>query len=226
MAGMKDPVEAANKARETQELESGVKTVDLNSLNLGDLKAVTRQQAIASHPFDGYPMEDIQIGTAIDPKTKKEAPVKVKKTFLVFLAPQRAGRIVQDKSGRGVSIINTRTKEERRVNLETFHSRFIRNFDLGGGEANTEVVFDRKVTLGDNSVLYAAIVPDHTVRAQLVFKKNLKTGQTEADQDYLLADGGQISRLRKLFDWIYSNKINAAERSAQEFDAEPASAGE
>lgn len=219
MPKLKDPVEEVNKKRAAETLEKGVKTISLDSLTIGDLKSVPRSQAAGSHPFIGYPMEDIQIGTWFDPEAKKEKPVLVKKSFLVFLNPSKD--VPQDKSGKRVTITETTTRKNKIVDLKTFHSRMIRNFEEGD-EANSDVVFDREFTLGDGSLVYMAVVPEHSVRAQLVFEKDNK-GITRVNEDYLLADDKQVGRLRKLFDQIYANKINAAERAAKDFDETPES---
>ena len=202
------------------EFGDGAASVSLDGMGINDLKSIPRQNAIAAHPFEGYPMEDIVIGTMFDKKLKRDIPVKTKKTYLVFMSPTK--QVPQDRSGKNVSVFDSETKRERRVNLATYHSRFIRNFEEGD-ESNTDVVFDRKVTLGDGSELFMAVVPQHTVRAQLFFEKEPKSGKTVVNQDYMLADMKQVSRLRRIFDWIYSNKIASGERAAQDFDQTPES---
>lgn len=218
MATLKDPVEAKAKERAEKSVEESVGVASLSGLNIGDLKAVPIQTATAVHPFDGYPMPLIKIGEHM--KGTKMVDTMIKSTFLVVLSPNF--NVPQDPSGYNVSIVDTKTRKERRVNLKSFHSAFVRDFDEGG-EANCDVVFDREITLEDGTKVMVAVVPHHSVRAQLFFYKDQKSGRTKVSKDYLLIDGDQISRLRKTFDWIYSNKINAAEKASRDFDEAPES---
>lgn len=202
---LKDPVDEGNVAEETQALEDGIQSLDISGLNVGDFKPIKQAAAKRPHPFVGYPEKKAKIGE-----------LEVRLTHIIALTPQFAASLFQDSSGGGVTIINPKTKEERLVNLYTPHSRFVIDFE--GGGRNVDIVFDRKLMLGDGE-LRCAIVKSPSARSQIMFRLD-KVGKVQVDNRYLLADAGQVSRLRQTFFDIVHPQLTAAERAAKRFDAE------
>lgn len=186
-----DPVDNDKKAREELEDIEQVKTFDISNLTMTDFQAVKVTAANTPHPFDGYTY----------PKGKEA-------TFIVGLNPTK--HIPQDRSGRNLSVIVK--GKERRVTIETTHNRLIQDFDSGG--INVDVVFDRKMKLADGNTLYYALVPSHSVRAQLIFYYDSKTERLKVNPDYLLIDTGQAARLRRLYEIMINPKLKKEQLAA------------
>lgn len=186
-----DPVDKDKKAREESEDIEQVKTFDISNLTMADFQAIKATAAETPHPFDGYPY----------PKGKEAA-------FIVGLNPTKY--IPQDPSGRNLSVVVK--GEEKRVTIETTHNRLIQDFDSGG--INVDVVFDRKMKLVDGNTLYYALVPSHSVRAQLIFYYDSKTERIKVNPDYLLLDTGQTTRLRRLYEIMINPKLKKEQMAA------------
>lgn len=211
-----DPVAEDQEKQEQDEQAEQVKTLSLEALTLDDFQPVPVTAARQPHPFEGYPQKKIKIGTY---KFKnKDADLIVSATHIVALNPKQY--VHQDPSGKGISIVSG--GKEKIVDYATSHSRVVR--DQSG--KNTIVVFDRDIILGGGKKMTrCAICPDHTARAQIIFKVNKKTGKIEVDDRYVLADINQVTRLRKLFE-MYHYQQTKSERLAQKFDEEPESAAQ
>jgi hypothetical protein len=211
-----DPVAEDQEKQEQDEQAEQVKTLSLEALTLEDFQPVPVTAARQPHPFEGYPQKKIKIGTW---KVKgKDADLIVSATHIVALNPKQY--VHQDPSGKGISIVVG--GKEKIVDYMTSHSRVVR--DQSG--KNTIVVFDRDILLGGGKKMTrCAICPDHTARAQIIFKVNKKTGKIEVDDRYVLADINQVTRLRRLFE-MYHYQQTKSERLAQKFDEEPESAAQ
>ncbi len=207
--GKIDPAEKVKEKQEKERVLDDVQSFDINNLTISDFKAVPPRQARMVHPFDGYPAKDkIEVGRNRSKHKIMESATHIVGLSLFAIPPQ-------DISGRGVSIIDSKTKEERRVDLKTYHSRVIPT----GPHNNEDVVFDRQLVLKDGNKLYYAIVRNHATRAQLIFHYDSKNGRVEVDKRYLLLDDDQSSRLRALFHQIINPKLRR-ERMAQEVAGE------
>ena len=206
-----DPV-AEDHGKQEQADQAAALSID--ALTLDDFKPVPVTAARQPHPFEGYPQKRIKIGTY--KKGGRDVDFIVNATHIVALNPKEY--VHQDPSGKGVTIQHE--GQEKVVDYVTSHSRIVRN-DAGRNEI---VVFDREITLGGGATLTrCAICPDHTARAQIVFKVDRKTGKIDVDRRYVLADIDQVGRLRRLFE-MFNYQQTQSERMAQRFDAEPESA--
>lgn len=195
-----DPVEEKTPEEERLEIEEEKGLVSVDSLDISEWKAAPASASAMPRPFDGYPMEDIIIKTM--DKRGKEVEVVVKKTFLVALNPQLL--IPQDPSGVNVTIEDKKTKKEKVVTIASSHSRVI--VDYENGKNNTAVVFDRVLTDPKGRDLYYAVVPSHSVRAQLIYEWDDKAERLKKPNgNYVLLDDNQLSRLKQVF-MIYKGK--------------------
>ena len=221
MGKLVDPVEKDRQKQEVEETLEQMKVLDIAQLSMDDFKAVPVTAARQAHPFEGYPERKIKIGTYFDRKLKRDIDLIVSATWLVALNPKEY--VFQDPSGENVSMIDSQTKQEVFKTIPTSHNRIVRDYDKSGQGINNDVVFDRTINLSDDQVLSrVAIVPSHSVRAQLIFRVNQKTGKIEIDNRYILADTGQVARLRKLFEMINYQQTRS-ERLADRFYSEPES---
>lgn len=206
-----DPV-AEDQGKSEQAEQAAALSID--ALTLEDFRPVPVTASRQPHPFEGYPQKKINIGTYR--KDGRDVDLIVNATHIVALNPKEY--VHQDPSGKNVTIIDK--GEEKVVNYVTSHSRVVR--DQSG--RNTAVVFDREIVLGGGQKLTrCTICPDHTARAQIVFKVDKKTGKIDVDRRYVLADIDQVGRLRRLFE-MHHYQQTQSERLAQRFDMEPESA--
>ena len=202
---LKDPAEEANKDKQAKDLEDEVKTFDITGLDLSDFAPVGQEVAKSPHPFDGYPVKKIKVGTYRNPRTGKKEDLMWPQHAIVALNPKEY--VHQDPSGKNVSI------GDRIVTLKTHHNRMVQDFENGG--QNTKIVFDRTIELKDGTTMdNCAYVPSHSCRAQLIFKLDDRAQRIMVDNRYMLADRGQNSRLRRVFEMIVNPRI-ANERLAR-----------
>jgi hypothetical protein len=191
MAKLKDPADKVVEQKEEERLEDEARTFDTARLSLKDFKAIPVQVARSPHPFDGYPLgEKVKVSEG-----------ERSTTFIVGLNPKVY--VHQDPSGKGVTIRKKQGKQilEKNVNIQTFHSRFVRDYE--DGDKNREYVFDRMIQLADG-IIYCSIVDSHTARAQICFKIEKKTGKIQVDDRYLLLDAKQQNLLRRVFNLIHT----------------------
>jgi hypothetical protein len=154
---------------------------------------VKPEAARVTRPFDGYPLKKkIKIGETKD-KHDKVKDVMISATYLVALNPTIQVR--QDPSNR-------KTKN--------YHSRMIRDYEE---QDNIVVVFDRVMEIKGQKYFYA-IVPQHYVRAQLIFKYDNNKQRVEVDPNYLLMDGDQDQRLKRVFEMMINPKLKVERESA------------
>ncbi len=212
--GLIDPVAKGKEPEIVAQEDSKVLSID--ALSLEDFQPIPVTAARQPHPFEGYPQRKIKIGTY---KEKgKDTDLIVNASWIVALNPKEY--IHQDPSGKGVTI-NSGGKEKI-VDLTTSHNRIVR--DERGQSIN--VVFDREILLPDGTKMTrVTICPDHTCRAQLVFSVDKKKGTIDVDRRYLLADAGQVGRLRRLFE-MFNYQQTQSERLAAKFDEQPESKAE
>ncbi|MEN6423309.1 MAG: hypothetical protein ABFD76_15320 [Smithella sp.] len=155
-------------------------------------RPVKPEAAKTVRPFDGYPLKaKIKVGeTEVSGKIKDAL---VSASFIVVINP--TFQVRQDPSNRR--------------GIKNYHSRSIRDYE---NQDNVIVVFDREIELKGKKYLYA-VVPQHSVRAQLIFKYDQNKQRIEVCQDYLLLDTDQDSRLKKVFEQIINPKLKV-EREA------------
>lgn len=223
---LKDPVEADIEAQQAEENEELEKVFDISNLKVSDFRSAQLKDARSGHPFDGYPEKKVQIGTykenSRNPKSK-DIPLIVNLTHILIYKEE----VKQDKSGDRVSLgfPELRNKEgnvirpntEKIGTIKTAHSRRAKDYESGG--ISVSAVFDRQLILSDGVIDQAAVIPSPSVRAQIVFKYNSKTGRVEHDPRYLMADPPQVARLRKVFEMIINPKIRLEERIRETFDS-------
>lgn len=210
-AALEDPVAEGQAERDEEETQRAVKGID--ELTFDDFQPIPVTASRQPHPFEGYPQRKIRIGTYKDKGVEKDLIVSA--THIVALNPKVA--VHQDPSGKGQTI--TSGGVEKTVDIPTTHNRTVKN-ERG---QNEDIVFDRRITLaGGRTMERVALCPDHTARAQLFFRVNKRSGKIEIDDRYVLADTGQTSRLRRLFEMFHYQQTQS-ERLSQRFDAEPES---
>jgi len=221
---LKDPADANKEQVEQTNLEEEIGQLDPNRLTLDEIGSVPVSAERTPHPFAGYPLQrKIKIGET-----------QISTTFIVILKDKN---IFQDPSGRGVShqviakqkdgkdvrsvnadgkFLAPKIESNKVINLETHHNRIASNHDDGSGQA-MDWVFDRKVMVGEREMV-CCVVPSHSARAQIVFE--MVKGKIRVDKRYMLADMGQVGRLRRVFTNIKYQQL-AGERAAQKFDSDP-----
>ncbi len=199
-----DPLET----RGTKELLGGKKE-EVQGVKSTSFAPVKQKVASgASDPFVGYPMEKIEVSGVVDTKTGK--PIEQYATYIVGLTPSAIP--VQDRSGKGVTTV----RSHKKVDIESSHSRIVKDA-LG---RNFEIVFDRDFETEDGKTLKFALIPNHLMRAQCIFK--IIKGKVRVDTRYVLLDTEQASRLRTLFSRFNYQELKH-ERDAKAFDSEPES---
>ena len=210
MEKLKDPVAKAVESKQAQEAEEGVK--DINSLTESDFTPIPVAAARSSHPFDGYPVKPkVKMGNMGTP-----GGFEVSATFVIALNPKEY--VHQDPSGNSVTAVDTKTKQEKIVNYNTFHNRRIRDYERGG--ISTDVVFDHTVPLSGGRVMeHCAFVPNASVRAQLMFYYDVKMSRIAPDRRYVILDRDQTARLRRFYEMIINPKIKV-ERLARAISGE------
>jgi hypothetical protein len=212
--GLIDPVKDGQEKEEGRELDDAIGNSSILDFDFKPLAVETARQ---SHPFEGYPMQKIKIGSYIEKGVEKDSMVY--KHALVALNPSVS--VPQDISGKGITQKQA-NGEERIVNLKSYHNRSVVNSE----GRNEDVVFDRDITLPNGKVVTrVAIVPDHLSRAQLFFTINKRSGKVEVDTRYALLDTEQAGRLRKTFE-MYNYQQTRSERLASQFYSEPESRAE
>lgn len=156
-------------------------------------KPVRPEAAKPSRPFDGYPFKKkIKVGEYVDSEDRKAKDSMISATFIVILNP--TVQVRQDTSNR-------KTKN--------YHSRMIRDYEA---QDNVVVVFDREIEIKGKKYFYA-VVPQHSVRAQLVFKYDNNKQRIEVVPDYLLLDSEQEKPLKRVFELLNNPKLKV-EREA------------
>ena len=204
-----DPVAEGQARDEMEQQDREIDAMVIDNLSLADFQPMPVDAARQPHPFEGYPQQKVKIGEYKD-RMGKMIPLMVSKTHIVGLSPKEY--VHQDPSGKNVShIVNGK---ETFVTIKTYHNRIVRD-QMG---RNQIVQFDREAVFPDGT-LRIAIVPDHTARAQLFFTVERKTGKVIPDRRYLLADGEQRGRLRRVFEAFHYQQTRS-ERLSQKFDEE------
>jgi hypothetical protein len=194
-----DPADKAKVKTEEAEVKEMENAVSLDRFTLEDLQAVPESKTGSRHPFEGYPMVYKTDGNGN----------RFCATHLVVYDPNKI--IPQDPSGENLTI---RQKDGtlKTVTIKTTHSRVLPDYP---GSKNTDIVFDREIHLGDGKLLQnCAFVKSPSLRAQLMFDYNGRTGKILRNNNYLLADSKQISRLRETFKNIINPRLKADRDSA------------
>jgi len=205
MGNLVDPIEEEDKERKAETAVSAIKSID--DLSFDDLQAIPQKAASMAHPFDGYPYEKIKIGT-----DKQGKGIEVISAFLVMLFPAYVPP--QDISGVGVTIKraaektkkgDTLPEREEIVTIKTSHNVIVVDYD--NAKMNIDVVFDREFALSGGKKVLGAVVPSHSVRAQLMFEYDAKKERVFATKKYVLVDVRQANKLRKVFDIVMFSKL-------------------
>ena len=209
-----DPVSENQQEVELQEQEQETQSLAISELSIDDFQPIPVTAAKQAHPFDGYPQTKMRIGSYI--VRGVETPLMINKSWIVALTPKED--VHQDPSGLNVTI-RLATGKEKIVDYKTSHNRIVK--DQNGD--SVDIVFDREIIMANGKKMSrVAICPDHTARSQILFKVDKKTGKVNVDKRYVLADIGQVSRLRRLFE-MFNYQQTQSERLAKKFDEEPES---
>jgi len=222
MAKVENPVDKFEKAKEAQNVEDELKSLDGSGLSMADFQVIPVETTTAPHPFDGYPFDKEVVKFVVTDPLKGEKIVEreIVRAHIVALKP--GTYVHQDPSGKGV-MIKKEDKDDKGViknilempvDLKSYHNRFVQN----SRKKNEDVVFDRVLKLKDGD-LTVAIIPDHVARANVCFKLNMRTGKAEVDNRYMLRDFKQRNKLMQVFQIFHSNIINN-ERLAKEISGE------
>ena len=219
-----DPVdEKTEKEKETQDNEMA-KAFDISNLKISDFKAVTIKDAKSVHPFDGYPEKKVQVGVYVE--KGKEKPLMIPVTWIMAYR----GQPPNDPSGKGVTLGYPelrnaegrviRPSTERKGDIEGSYSIRAKDYESRG--VDIDCVFDRTVTLEDGELKNVAFVPSPSCRAQIIFEYDSKTQKVQPrggkNPLFLLADSGQFSRLRRLYEMIINPRIRLEQSIAAHFD--------
>lgn len=217
MAKLIDPIEETDKEKQAEDAVSSVKSI--KDLSFSDLQAIPQKAAQMAHPFDGYPYEKMVIGT-----DKKGKDIEVISAFLVMLFP--AFQPPQDISGVGVTIQREKknikgdvtSKKEEIVTIKTNHNVVLVDYD--NARRNTDIVFDREFILEDGKKVLGAVVPSHSLRAQLMFRYDAKKQRVFANEKYVLVDVRQANKLRKVFDIVMFDKLRNEKLASKHYTEE------
>ena len=202
-AKLRDPVEGSLEEQATEAAFTETEALSIEQLTPG---AVKPSAARATDPFENYPFKWIPL---VDKNGKPPVDRAGKPALVNGKAPQvcvsyivlhnhLADPVVQDPSNRG-----------KRTN---HHSRAIRD-EIE--RINVDMVFDRPFKTA-KGVFFGAIVPQHNLRAQLIFNYNTKSAEprVEVDKRYLLLDTDQVGRLRTLFYQIINPRIRQEKQAS------------
>lgn len=195
-----DPVAEAGGE---QEMEGSGAPLSIESLSPAQVKP---SQAKAGDPFSNYdfkaktiPLLDVNGNPPVD-RAGKPVLVDGKAPMVclthIVLHNHIADPVVQDPINR----------ESGRVN---YHSTSRRDEFKRQGIA---CVFDRPYKTA-KGIFYGCVVPQHNVRAQLIFRRN-SDGRVEVDNRYLLLDPDQVRRLREVFSQVINPKVKQEKQAS------------
>lgn len=172
-------------AKQADKRQEKAELESLNIENAFDFEAIKPEAARITKPFDGYPLKKVQLSEGLE----------IPAAYIVALNPTVV--VQQDPSNQGA--------------VKNYHSRFIRDRET---KENIHVPFDREIEW-KGKTYYCAIVPSHNVRAQVCFKfdTSKKVPRTEVDRRYMLLDGNQVGRLKRVFEQVI-NPLLKMERDA------------
>jgi hypothetical protein len=205
MTKLQDPLTPKAAAEKKQKLTADISAQDISALPMSAFTAIAPSVAKKPDPFDGYPLgPDVRLGETV-----------VSSTFVIALNPTIF--VAQDPSGIGVSQVD-RAGNEKLVNIKTYHNRIITDYSRGSGTNSCDVVFDREVTLDGGQKVSCAIVPVHSIRAQIMFALDRKKQGIQVDKRYMYLDPRQGNRLRSLFLQLV-NPLIKKEREAEDITA-------
>jgi len=194
-----DPADKIKEKRKEDRSLKDMKKLDINNLKLSDFHKIPKKRARFIHPFEGYALaEEIELSEDLS----------VSKTFIIALNPHNEPD--QDPSGLNMTIKNLKTEINEKKTIKTSHSRLIRT----GPSKNEDVVFDRIMKVDGRPISYA-IVPQHSVRAQICFYYNSKNERYEVDGRYMMLDIKQDSRLMRLFQLINKPNLKREQMAAE-----------
>ena len=202
---LKDPVDKRTKDIQENKAEEEMRSFDISKLSLEDFKPLTQRDARSPHPFDGYPAKMVKVGEYLDPKDRRKTrDLMMPRYAVVALNPKEV--VFQDPSGKNQSVRDGKTNDEKIVNIYAPHNRCVVDYENGG--YNTDICFDRSITLSDGRVIdRVAFIPSHSARAQIMYKLDRTGERIQIDSRYLLLDVEQSSRLRRVFEMIVNPKI-------------------
>lgn len=200
---LKDPVDGYETEQTEAQEGSDAEILSVEQLTPEAVKpsAARVVDPFLNYPFKWIPLLDAKGNAPVDrngkPVLVNGKPPQVCVSHIV-LYNHLAKPVVQDPSNRG-----------KRVN---FHSRGLRD-EIE--RINIDIVFDRPFKTA-KGVFYGAIVPQHNLRAQLIFNHNTKLAEprVEIDTRYMLLDTEQVGRLRQIFYQIINPRIRQ-EKQAQ-----------
>ena len=227
------PADAEAGKKEESKLIDDVKTVESGGFSLSDFRALTTETAREVHPFEGYahPMGKIKMVAKDRGKVIGEQMVHVA-YVVAYNHP-----VPQDPSGRNYVVTEDYKMDEvlkfgpyegktidfvlkkdpeharnlikagkpRPAPLATHHNRALRDWQE---MRNYDVVFDRVVILKDGEMPNVAYVPNHNLRAQLIYTMDERTGAIKADSRYAIIDREQTTRLLQTFRGLFGRKLS------------------
>ena len=204
----KDPVDEATSAKQERDELAKVEKVgfDLSKFSMGDVKGVKPGTVRAVHPFEGYtyPMgkdaafivhfsDPVSHDLSGDSYTVNK-PYKMGEKLVMGPYEGKTLEFVQSVDPGYVRELLKQGKEQR-APLFTFHNRIIYDYEAG---QNVDVVFDRSYEMSDGVLEKCAFVPQHSIRAQLLFRIDDRTGAVKSDPRYKLIDTKQARRLYRI----------------------------
>jgi len=228
------PADAEAEKRKSQDLEDAVKVIDVDgSFSLGDFQPLQMESVRTVHPFEGYPYPMGKINVVSkDHEGKIIGERLVQATYVVaYIHP-----VPQDPSGKGYVVTEDykmdevlkfgpyegktieqilkldkeyatnliKTGKQRHAPLKTSHNRAIRDWQE---MRNYDVVFEQVAVLKDGEMPNCAVVANHNLRAQLVYRLDERTGAVKVDPRYALLDRKQRSRLLQTFRMLVAPQL-------------------
>lgn len=234
---LQDPVAAKKQELNEQKVEQEVVELDLSGLKF---ETIPDSRAKMPPPFEGYdygPKVKIYTrdfhGNIIKVRNadgKLQDYHEVSTTFIVGVNP--ASEPAPDPSNLNYQVQQHKMKkvkvrdgmfdimqpdgESKSVSLGTYHSRVLRCYEPPYSGDNYDVVFDREIVLDNGAKVKIAVVPQHSLRAQLAFFLNHKTDPPAimVDKRYMFPDLRQISKLRAMFSRLIARNLSQEKLAA------------
>lgn len=229
------PADKEEKKKQDEELVESVQVVGgEGELSLTSFRPVTTETVRHAHPFEGYahPMGKVKV-VAKDHEGTVIGEQRVHAAYVVAYTPP----VPQDPSGRNYIVTEdykmdevlqfgpyegkkveevrkldeeyfrnlVKTGKQRHAPLTTSHNRALRDWQE---MRNYDVVFDRVAVLKDGEMPNVAVVANHNLRAQLVFRLDERTGAIKSDNRYAILDHNQRSRLLNTFKMLVAPQLN------------------
>lgn len=211
-----DPADQVEGVKQDSDLDSKEEKVSFKRLTLADFKSIPKRSARVPAAFEGYPAKIMTIVERQEDVKGNESSVEltVNATHLISMSPTFS--VEQDISGEGIPIQNKDKEVLRVATIETTHNRIV---SYRGNAVN--VVFDRKMEVdmgnGNVQIMRYAVVPNPIHRAMICYFWDAKKEAMDVDPRYMLVDGDQVGRLRRVFMDIQNPKLHLERRMDEVF---------